>query len=104
MLELILLLSAGLHQAVPTAQPENPQVPSSEAGDEAAKDEGILVEGRRVICKRQTANSAGSRLGQTQTCLTSREWTLRRDDHIEFYDDLPRRNPRKGPSSTAGPN
>ncbi len=102
MLDLMLLVAAGLHQTAPTNGPESPQVHASQESNEAATEE-IEVRGRRRICKLERLNSAESRLDRTRICLTAREWNQRRDEAVAFYDDIPRRNPRKGPSSTAGP-
>lgn len=106
MLDFVLLIAAAMHQPVPTGRAGSAPVPPVEA-DKAARDEEILVLGRRlappIICRREATNSAESRIGQIKICLTSAEWSQRRDEHLEFYNDVPRRNPRKGPSSTAGP-
>lgn len=100
MLDLIVLLAAALHQPVATGRPEVPSVTASGPRDEAAPETEIEVRGRR-LCKWEITNSAESRLGRTRICLTSRQWTQRRDEAVELYDELPRRNPRSGPSATA---
>ena len=99
MVDFILLLAAALHQAAP-AEPPPPSATASEAQDQAAPNEEIEVRARR-ICRPTIINSAESRLERTKVCLTRRQWNELRDEAVQFYDDIPRRNPRKGPSSTA---
>lgn len=101
MVDLILLLAAALQQVGPAEPPPPPRATASEPNDQAAPNEDIEVKGRR-ICKRITVNSAESRLGQSRICLTQSQWNEQREETVEMFNDLPRRNPRKGPSATEG--
>jgi hypothetical protein len=106
MVGFMLLFAATLYQPAAADSPKL-EAGAGEARDQPGPNDGIVVTGRRdrrnrVICNLIKENSAESRLGRTEVCLTKAEWNQRRDEAVAFYENLPRRNPSKGPSSTAG--
>lgn len=104
MVAFILFLATTLHQSAAAEPLNTASAAATELRDEAAPNDEVVVRGRRIrkTCQVIADNSAQSRIGRTKICLTSREWSQRRDEALALFEDMPRRNPRQGPSSTAG--